>query len=103
MAWKNITSIIPNATIEIYTNSQGVDTAYKITPNENYLLHNKARDKTQFDNNGNEITVPGFTSAPTTCGINYDFTQAEIMLDSGETVTVYGDKEYYTVADKIVS
>ncbi len=103
MAWKNTTPIIPNTTMEIYTNRQGIDTAYKITPNENYLLHNKARDKIQVDNEGNRITVQSFTSAPTTCSINYDFTQTEIMLDSGESVTIYGEKEYYTVADKIIS
>lgn len=98
MAWRDTTPIIPNTTMEIYTNLNGVDANYKITPITGYVMHNKGRDRITYDSNGNIVSKTlGFTGAPTTCRINYDFTTHEIQLDNGETVTVYGENEYFTV------
>ncbi len=103
MAWRKITPIIQNTTMEIYTDRHGVDSMYKITPNENYVMHNKARDKIYLDGDGNKCIKPCLVSAPTTCSINYNFTPTEMVLHNGEVVTAYGEKEYYIIAEKIVS
>lgn len=98
MAWRDTTPVVPNTTMQIYTNTNGNDVAYKITPNDGYIMHNKNRDKVTYDGNGNVIlSTPGFTSAPTTCAITYDFTTSIITLENGETVIVYGVNEYFTV------
>lgn len=82
MAVRDTTPIIPNTTMQIYTNGQGVDLAYYITPIEGYVIHDKARDfqavdpdtfDPLFDENGDPIMVQGFTTATASCGLNYDF------------------------------
>lgn len=82
MAVRDTTPIIPNTTMQIYTNNAGVDLTYRITPVAGYVLHDKARDWEAYDEvtgdliydeNGNPIVVQGFTTATASCGINYDF------------------------------
>lgn len=98
MGLRDTTPIVPNTTMQIYTNSSGVDTQYKITPISGYVLHNKGRDRTTYDSQGNVVShTLGFTTAATSCFIDYDFTTHEITLANGETVTVYGEKEFFTV------
>ena len=98
MGWRTTTSIIPNTTMEIYTNLNGVDTTYRIKTLTGYVIHDKGRDRVTYDNEGNIISKTlGFAGSGTTCSINYDFTTHELQLANGETVTVYGEKEYFTV------
>ncbi len=100
MGFRNTTPIIPNTTMQIFSNTNGDDTAYKITPVAGYVIHNKVRDRIEYDGNGNIISKTlGFVPAPTTCSINYDFTTHELQLENGETVTVYGEKEYFTMPE----
>lgn len=98
MGYRDTTPIIPNTTMQIYTNLNGVDTTLKIIPNTGYAMHNKSRDRITYDDNGNVISKTlGFATAATTCPLAYDFTTHELTLANGETVTVYGEKEYFTV------
>ena len=98
MAWRKTTAIIPNTTMEIYTNLNGVDANYKITPITGYVMHHKGRDKITYHSNQNTTSKTlGFAGMSTTCRIDYDFTTHEITLDNGEIVTVYGENEYFTV------
>ena len=100
MGFRDTTPIIPNTTMQIYTNLNGVDTTYKITPIAGYVMHNKTRDRTSYDNEGNVISHKlGFTGAQTSCSLTYDFTTHELQLTNGEIVTVYGEKEYFTVPE----
>lgn len=98
MGFRETVTIVPNTTMEIYSNASGVDTQYRITPLAGYILHNKVRDRVTYDNQGNIVSKTlGFTTAGTTVHISYDFTTHELILANGETVTVYGEKEYFTV------
>lgn len=72
MALRDTTPIIENTTMQIYSNDSG-DRAYYITPVDGYVLHDKARDWEDLDENGNTIIVQGFTRGTATCSINYDF------------------------------
>ncbi len=99
MGWRDTTPIIPNTTMQIYTNLEGVDTAYKITPISGYVMHNKDRDRENYDDEGNLISKTlGFSRRLTTCGLDYDFSTSILQLANGETVTVYGSKKYFTVS-----
>lgn len=52
----------------------GEHTAYIITPNEGYVLHDKGRDWTDFDPaTGEEVVYLGYTGGSASCGANYDF------------------------------
>lgn len=100
MAFVEVTPIIPNTTMQQFVNANDVATAYKITPNEGYVMHNKGRDFNIYDDYGNVIDrKQGFTSAPTTCPISYDFTPFEMTCDNGQTVTAYGTKEYFVIPE----
>lgn len=100
MEYIDVTPIIPNTTMQQYINLNGVASAYKITPNEGYVMHNKGRDFNAYDDFGNIIgRKQGFTSAPTTCPITYDFTSFEMTCDNGQTVTAYGTKEYFVIPE----
>lgn len=100
MAWRDTTPIIPNTTMQIYTNLDGVDTAYKITPISGYAMHNKGRDRVTYDDEGNIISKTlGFSRRQTSCGLDYDFSTSILQLENGETVTVYGANEYFTVLE----
>lgn len=81
MSLRDTPSLIENATMQIYSNNTG-DVAYRITPVEGYVLHDKGRDfqavdpdtyDPLFDENGDPIMVQGFTGGTASCGINYDF------------------------------
>ena len=99
MGYREVTPIIPNTTMQIYHNDNlDRDTTYRIKPITGYVMHNKARDRVTYDNEGNIISKTlGFASSATNCVIDYDFTTHEITLANGETVTVYGENEYFTV------
>lgn len=70
--YEDTTSLIENATMQI-GNADGVPTIYRITPVDGYVLHDKARDWEDFDENDNIIEYQGFTRGTATCSINYDF------------------------------
>ena len=94
MAFIDVTPIIPNTTM------QDSDTtgSHKITPITGYAIHNKDWDRIVYDNNGNIISKTlGFRTSGTTCPATYDFAPHELTLENGETVIVYGVKEYFTV------
>lgn len=54
----------------------GVHETYEITPNENYVLHDKGMDEEVFDPNTLQPTGEiklGFRRSTATCAANYDF------------------------------
>lgn len=111
-----VSQIIPNATIEPFpqnNNANSMPAAFRITPNEGYVLHDKGRDYIKrtrvtdengsyvYDENGDPVYVEtfyrGYTSGRAICNSGYDFTPLQIELE-GETVTAYGAfKEYCAV------
>lgn len=85
---------IPNTTIEELKNDSGETVLYKITPNEGYLLHNSVNDYTEPGaETGEEILHLGFSSAPSTVPLNYDFDNTTEI----EGFTAYGSKEIFAV------
>lgn len=71
MAYIDVTpTLIENTTMQIYTNSAGVQLVYRIYPNEGYILHNSPLDFLAEDG----VTVlEGFTSYGCSVPISYDF------------------------------
>ena len=48
--------------------------AYTITPNEDYVLHDKTLDSVEHNEEiGEEAVILGFYRGTKTCGANYDF------------------------------
>ncbi|MBR3592148.1 MAG: hypothetical protein IKL46_04785 [Clostridia bacterium] len=97
MAWTEVTPIIPNTTMQMYTSISGNNTNYKITPISGYALHDKGRDRAIYDQNGNLVSITlGFTTVGTTCGINYDFVENPrelytVLVDElPENAVIYG-------------
>lgn len=62
-------TLIENTTMEKYINSQGVFKAYRITPNEGYVLHDNTLDR---ETDG--VLKLGYSAGTVSCGYNYDFT-----------------------------
>lgn len=70
-------TFIPNTTMKKFINSAGNHTQYVITPNENYVLHDKDLDVEEinpetFEPTGNIIL--GFYEGDTSVRYDYDFT-----------------------------
>lgn len=69
-----IPTLIENTTMQ-RSMVDGVQTAYTITPNEGYLLHDKLLDAPVYDEWGfetGEIAL-GFRRHTAACSVNYDF------------------------------
>ena len=66
-------SLIPNTTM-VKSLFNGVPRSYRITPNENYVLHDNASDWTETDEEtGAQITYLGYTRGTVSCSATYDF------------------------------
>lgn len=85
---------IENTTIEEVKDNDGTLLVYEVTPNEGFLLHNNVNDYTEPDaETGEEILHLGFSSAPSTVPLNYDFDNTTEI----EGFTAYGSKEIFAV------
>jgi hypothetical protein len=85
-----IPSLIPNTTMQ-KSLLDGVLRAYRITPNEGYVLHDKARDIDEFNPETNEREFYlGYTRSTVSCGFNYDFSPVEVVDENGVIRTGYG-------------
>jgi hypothetical protein len=102
VTYETITSPIPNATVEkVYYD--GVHRVHRITPNENYVMHDTARDFSRFEYEideetgetiETEIHMLGY-GGQSTCAASYAFTPIEMEDENGNTVTAYGDRKFY--------
>ena len=73
MAYIDATPIIPNTTMQIYVDGNGVQRVYFITPNEGYVLHDSRKDYTDIVD-GEEVTFEGYTRYGVSVALSYDFT-----------------------------
>lgn len=98
MAYIDVEPIIPNTIMQKYINNAGVERTYRITPNEGYVLHDTQYDYPIVDDETMEEigTGLGYIGAVVTVAINYDFSTHEMLDESGNTVTAYGDRNLYT-------
>lgn len=73
--YKDIETLIENATMKERYNDNGEMVNYIISPIKGYLLHEKSRDEIVLDENGNETgkIKKGYTSGVVTTLANYDF------------------------------
>lgn len=98
MAWiyETVTpTLIPNTTVEKgFLN--GVHKVYRITPNEGYVLHDKARDFEVLDPETYEpIGIAlGYSTADSSCGAAYDFSPVTVTDENGVSFTAYGSREF---------
>ena len=94
---ENITTLIPNTTMQkTYIND--VFRIYKITPIDEYVLHDSGYDINIYDEETGEPTgeiLLGYRPSTATCGYNYDFTPVEMQTDDGQTVTAYGSRKFF--------
>ena len=102
ITYENMTSIIPNATMQkMYIN--GVHKTYIIAPNDGYVMHDTARDFTNYQTVVDEITGEETTieipmlgyGGDSSCGYAYEFTPIEMQDEAGNTVTAYGSRQFY--------
>lgn len=90
---KNIENI-ENTTIEEVKDNDGTLLVYEVIPNEGFLLHNNVNDYTELDTDtGKETLHFGFSSAPSTVPLDYDFDNTTEI----EGFTAYGSKEIFAV------
>ncbi len=91
-----IPSLIPNTTM-VKGIVDGVHRNYRITPNEGYVLHDKANDYADLDHiTMTEIPKLGYAIGTVSCGANYDFTPVQVTDENGETHTAYGSaREFF--------
>lgn len=73
MAYIDATPIIPNTTMQIYVDGNGVQRVYFITPNAGYVLHDNSKDWT-IEIDGEMVTHEGYTRYGVSVPLNYDFT-----------------------------
>lgn len=97
-------TLIPNTTM-LKMLRDGVHKTYRITPNEGYVLHDKARDWDHTDDDGNITeSFQGFTRVTASCPASYDFTPVTVNHTDGNgytvPVTAYGaQREFYAVLE----
>lgn len=77
--YKDIEAIIANTVMKERYNENGEKVNYTISSAQGYLLHEKSRDETIFDENGNDTgeIKKGYTSGIVTVLANYDFEKNE--------------------------
>ena len=90
-----IPTLIPNTTMQKRLNN-GVQTTYLITPNDGYVLHDNGYDFPIFDEEYNETIMLGYRTTTATVAAAYDFSTAEMVDESGNTVLAYGNRQFYT-------
>ena len=76
--------------------TDGKPTAYYLQPMAGYLLHDGATD-VYVSKNGEEQRVPRYRASKIGIGVSYPFTETQGVDCNGETVTMYGARELYTL------
>ena len=82
------TPLIPNTTM-VKRFADGVLKAYKITPNEGYVLHDNVGEYEELDG----TYIYQFASYMCSCGANYDFDNTSTVLG----YTAYGEREFFAM------
>ena len=72
---QDVTPIIPNTTMKVWSNFQGSPKIYYIYPAEGYAIHNNEYDDKIYDDEGNVIGVERqrFSTLWTQVPVTYDF------------------------------
>ena len=66
-------TLIPNTTM-VRSLLNGIPCSYRITPNENYVLHDSESDWTETDEDTGAQTIYfGYTKGTVSCSATYDF------------------------------
>jgi hypothetical protein len=94
--YENVTpSLIPNTTMQKRL-LNGVHKSYLIAANDGYVLHDKANDYPEFDENMEIIGQHlGYAAGTVTCGANYDFSPVTVTDENGVEHTAYGSREFF--------
>ena len=88
---------ISNITIEIVEDV--TFPFYIITPNEGYVLHDKALDFAEVDMSGFPTgkTILGYYPSNRTCMTNYDFDNTTII----DGHTAFGSREFFAIKEDV--
>lgn len=94
--YESMESIIPNAVMRkrIYN---GDLLTYLIKPTDGYALHDTSYDVPVQDPITMEDTgvLLGYRTTEGSVGANYDFTTTEMLDEAGNTVTAYGERQFF--------
>lgn len=83
---------IPNTTMRKLTNADGVAVCFEITPIAGYETHHHARCwEDENPETGEKIYVHGYSTAPCTVPLNYDFENTKEV----DGHMAYGEKEIF--------
>lgn len=103
MAYEPVTPIVPNTTMRKYINSAGTWLTLRVAPVDGYVLHDSAYDVTLTDEEGNVTSVElGYRRTEASVAAAYDFTTTQETDINGNTVTVYGERKFYTLPESDV-
>jgi hypothetical protein len=81
----NIEPIVPNTVLE-ESYADGVFRGYRIGPNTGYVMHDVNYDTDRL----------GYRASAGTVGASYAWTPVEMLDEAGNTVTAYGDRQFFT-------
>lgn len=96
MAYVDTEPYFDNTTTKAYYNMQNVLRAYRITPDEGYVIHAKTLDTDIYDEESREPTgkiIKGYTRATVSVGYNYNF--------EGNPLEIYAVLESEVPPDRI--
>ena len=108
--YESIDSFVPNATMRKRFNN-GLFTHYMIKPVAGYAMHDigydTIREEAVVDEYGNpvyddygipmvsEAPVLGYRTTEGAVGHDYDWTPVEMLDEAGNTVTAYGERQFF--------
>lgn len=94
-----IPTLIPNTTMK-KSFRDGVAHKYEITPVQGYVLHDKAADWYECDEDtGEELYLfkMRYSTGECSCNADYDFTPVTVTDENGNSFTAYGsEREFFT-------
>ena len=92
-----VTPIVPNTTMEKIYNDSGRFIQYGIGPCNGYAMHDINYDQPIYDEETMEEigVLLGYRTTDGTVGANYDWTPVEMLDEAGNTVTAYGDRQFF--------
>lgn len=93
--YETVTPIIPYTTMRkcIFN---GNPLTYLIKPVDGYVMHDTGYDIPEGDGTTeNENITLGYRTSEGSVSINYDFSTTEMLDEAGNTVTAYGERQFF--------
>ena len=92
-------SLIPNTQMWKGINSDGVHKTYRIKALDGYVLHDTNYDTPIPDavtGEPSDEVILGYHPNVVSCSASYDFAPLQMQDEAGNTVTAYGNRQFFT-------